>query len=298
MPTATAFWIVAGYVLLFLVGLLLVALLAKRFRRKTRPPIELVYLRGPGESLKQEAARLNDKLANQLLFGFVVPPCAAMGAFGLLYVFAPTTPLRYGLAICALALTGGLGLSYCYLIRRIREIRNYELGYAGERAVAEQLAPLEREGWRVFHDIPASENGKSFNLDHVAVGPSGIAVIETKTRSKGRARKGFAEHKVKHDGRQLVWPWGEDTKCIEQANRQAKWLEEKLLELTGFAVTAKRILAIPGWWVDQTAQSAVRAVNHKSVRSAVLGDKRPILAAPQIDLIARQLESLCRDVKL
>lgn len=44
-------------------------------------------------------------------------------------------------------------------------------------AVADALAPLTAKGWLVLHD---RENPRGGNLDHVAVGPAGVAVIDAK----------------------------------------------------------------------------------------------------------------------
>ena len=54
-------------------------------------------------------------------------------------------------------------------------------GFAGERAVAEELNQLIRAGCYVFHDVPMAPYG---NIDHVLVTPKGIYAVETKARRK------------------------------------------------------------------------------------------------------------------
>lgn len=49
-------------------------------------------------------------------------------------------------------------------------------GRDGERRTEQRLRPLERGGWRVAHDIDSGHG----NLDHVAVGPPGVYLLETK----------------------------------------------------------------------------------------------------------------------
>ena len=66
---------------------------------------------------------------------------------------------------------------------------NYERGAAGERAVADALAPLEAKGWRILHDLVDLEGG---NIDHLAVGPPGIAVIDAKNWSSGNPSSGVS----------------------------------------------------------------------------------------------------------
>jgi hypothetical protein len=58
----------------------------------------------------------------------------------------------------------------------------------------------------------------------------------------------------------------------------------------------KPILALPGWWVEARARGAVTVVNSKNVARAVEGIGPRILTDQEIDLIARQLDALCRDV--
>jgi Nuclease-related domain len=46
-------------------------------------------------------------------------------------------------------------------------------GAAGERRTARLLAPLERQGWVVLHDLAVP--GSTANLDHLALGPGGCS---------------------------------------------------------------------------------------------------------------------------
>ncbi|HUP87670.1 MAG TPA: nuclease-related domain-containing protein [Acidimicrobiales bacterium] len=51
-------------------------------------------------------------------------------------------------------------------------------GAAGERATARALQGIEREGYEVLHDVGLA--GRSWNLDHVLLGPAGIVIVESK----------------------------------------------------------------------------------------------------------------------
>jgi hypothetical protein len=51
-------------------------------------------------------------------------------------------------------------------------------GAAGERRTARLLGPLERHGWVVLHDLAVP--GSAANLDHLAIGPGGVFVIDSK----------------------------------------------------------------------------------------------------------------------
>jgi hypothetical protein len=51
-------------------------------------------------------------------------------------------------------------------------------GAAGERRTARLLGPLEQLGWVVLHDLAVP--GSRANLDHLAIGPGGIFVVDSK----------------------------------------------------------------------------------------------------------------------
>jgi Nuclease-related domain len=57
-----------------------------------------------------------------------------------------------------------------YAQRRYRRgLRNWRVGAEGERATERALRPLERSGWRVFHDVQERYG----NYDHIVVGRAG-----------------------------------------------------------------------------------------------------------------------------
>ncbi|MCH6259110.1 NERD domain-containing protein [Puniceicoccaceae bacterium K14] len=277
-------WVVVAYMVMFLTGFTGILLMLKRFKKKkkkTRPPLDFVFLRAPGESLRKEIQRKNDRLYIQLVFAMVVPLAAAYTIIASISIIYPEAPAIFWIPVVSLNFIGGLSLSYVYLYRSIRGLRNLELGYSGERVVAEKLSPLERDGYRVFHDIPAASGKTKFNLDHVTVGPTGVTMIETETRSKGIARPGFKEHVVTYDGKKLIWPWGEDDDYIQQVKRQTKWLEDWIHTRTGVRVAVSPILTFPGWWVeDKGINSQIRVVSHKSICAAVQGKLRQISNRP------------------
>jgi hypothetical protein len=51
-------------------------------------------------------------------------------------------------------------------------------GASGERRAARLLAPLERQGWVVLHDLAVP--GSAANIDHLVIGPGGVFVIDSK----------------------------------------------------------------------------------------------------------------------
>jgi hypothetical protein len=68
--------------------------------------------------------------------------------------------------------------------QRHRELRDVYIGMLAETYVGQQLERLRAFGCSIFHDIIEQQGTKRFNVDHVVIGRFGIAVIETKGRSK------------------------------------------------------------------------------------------------------------------
>ncbi|MGP7961771.1 nuclease-related domain-containing protein [Sanguibacter sp. A246] len=68
------------------------------------------------------------------------------------------------------------------LQRALRTQKNWSQGAEGERLVAQTLGALERYGWLLLHDIRWPGRQKA-NIDHVAIGPGGVVIIDTKNWS-------------------------------------------------------------------------------------------------------------------
>lgn len=75
-----------------------------------------------------------------------------------------------------------------------RAVLAWRWGAQGERRTAALLRPLTEEGWSIFHDraCPDSEA----NIDHLAVGPNGLFVIDSKLWRGGRIRPGDTYRQV------------------------------------------------------------------------------------------------------
>jgi hypothetical protein len=85
---------------------------------------------------------------------------------------------RLGLAAAGVAvIVAGWGLRF----RPSPEAVAWRRGAAGERRTARLLDPLERHGWVVLHDLALP--GSHANIDHLAIGPGGVFVIDSKQYS-------------------------------------------------------------------------------------------------------------------
>jgi Nuclease-related domain len=82
---------------------------------------------------------------------------------------------RLSLVLGALAaVAAGWGLRF----KPSPEAVAWRRGAAGERRTAGLLAPLERHGWAVLHDLAVP--GSRANIDHLVIGPGGVFVIDSK----------------------------------------------------------------------------------------------------------------------
>ena len=272
----------------------------QRRRRKLRLPFgeDMKLLRSPGETQLKLVRKLEEDAIIWVFCAATVPVAVA----GLLLWVTTQLPATFQIigAVITLAAVGcTFYASAKWFAGRTGEIGNRYLGYFGERVVGEHLEPLKALGWRIFHDVPGMNNGNSFNLDHVAVGPAGVFVVETKTRRKGGARPGFDDHKVYFDGHSLVWPWGEDNHGLEQTERNAVWLADTLLTEVGEHVPVTPVLTLPGWWVEMKPardSRQCRVTNPKTL-AKFLPSGPGYLSSSQIAAIAAKLEARCRDVE-
>jgi hypothetical protein len=76
------------------------------------------------------------------------------------------------------ALVAGIGAAWRLRFRASQPTRAWRDGARGERATARRLHRLERHGYVVLHDLQVP--GSHANLDHLAIGPAGVFVIDSK----------------------------------------------------------------------------------------------------------------------
>jgi hypothetical protein len=75
-------------------------------------------------------------------------------------------------------LVGGSLVLWLYVADSVPvTVDRWRAGAAGERRTERVLRPLERVGWTITHDLDLPGAG---NLDHLAVGPAGVFVLDSK----------------------------------------------------------------------------------------------------------------------
>lgn len=263
----------------------------ERRRRKTlgdRPPIQDKLLRLPGHTLSQQITQVWESFTGWAF-------ASVFFAFCLAAFLSRTTGKETTAIVWINVLLFGFSAAICIIIawRKLLILRPLQLGLLGEQAVAEQLQSLRVEGYYVFHDVPG---GGKWNIDHVAVGPAGVFSIETKCRAKRHPTNELREQDAVFDGKVIQYPWYKDFKAVGQARSNAKWLADFLSKATGERVTARAIVALPGWWVTLKANSDVKVLSGKQVPGFIRKEPEN-LSGKLTQQIAHQLEQRCRDVE-
>jgi hypothetical protein len=276
---------------LVLVGALLYQ---RRAWQTQKPPQQDKLLRPAGYSLGVRVETLQDQVLESLmlagLFGVVSGGLAhfvgIQFAVGPKYVWGPALVFFFAFA--------GASARYAFsAFRQTAELRNVRLGLRGEQAVAEALHETADAGYRIFHDLVTEKLG---NIDHVAVGPRGVFVIETKARRRRGSRNGKLEHVVIYDGKGLEFPCGCDAEAIPQVERNARWLAEYLSKRTATPVTVEPVVAIPGWYVETKGNFPVKVMNASYLAKYLRGQSVK-LELTQVQRLVAALDDRCRNLE-
>ena len=208
----------------------------------------------------------------------LLPVMTAIGVLAMTLTFllvwaisAPWVAFIAGLAV----LMGVVG----FLLRLPADALFWDRGAQGERRTSALLEPLLAEGFVLLHDrrVPSHRE----NIDTLAVGPTGLFVIETKNLS---GRVSFV------GGRLLVGEQRRDT-FIEQVYRQATTVQVALADqLNPLHLSVSGVLCIHGHRATFDRQlHGVHVVSGSKLRDAVAGGSR-LLDDEQIQVLARALD--------
>jgi heme exporter protein D len=278
--------------------LVLVAIVVWRRRQldsdDRRDPITTDLRNLPGHGLQEQFEKFYesriDKLVVVLSAGLMVALVIATRRIAT--ESKPWDWLDTALLIAAIGLALHFGRQIAREMPRQRRIKQ---AIRAEHATAQELAASLAGNNRIIHDVQA----KDFNIDHVVITPAGIFAVETKSRLKPPVGNGASAVKVKYDGRRLEFPGWTETSPLEQAGRQARWLANYLREATGERVPVFAVLALPGWFIENTARitdDMVRVINPKKSQWLLLPEKRPaLLDTAAIQRAAFAIEKLAQE---
>ena len=266
-----------------------------RSSAQERPPVAEKLLRSPGESLRRELEKIDEQINDIIVLTTFGTPLFVTLYF--LFVSGSSKPSGWPIGstiVVVIVVVIGFTFLVWKLVNLIARRRNYRLGFAGERAVAEELNRLMLDGCRVFHDVPMEPYG---NIDHVLITPAGLYAIETKARRKRKAPPGKRDYEVVFDGKSLQFPCAVDFSSLEQARQQADRLRIFLSKAVGEQLKVGAILTLPGWRVTSRVKDDIKVLNPKQIGAAVLDDRLPALPKGLVNRVVYQLDQKCRDVE-
>ena len=276
---------VSVLLLLLPIGALLVSFAQQRRRMAAEAiaPFSELRRRPAGESLRMQIDDVSERINRWII-------CAAASPVILgLMLAAQHRPSAVSISLFFLSAALFCGATQRSLFPLLRKRSGYRLGYQGERYVAEELNRLMAYGFHAFHDVPFDE----YHMDHVLVGPTGVFVIETKTKRKPPVPEGKKKHEVVFDGIALLFPNGPDQRALEHVRRNRDTLSRWLSSATADQTCAEGILTIPGWNIARIGRSDIYVVNPKQIRQLVLSCKQFQLTPSEIQRACHQLEQKC-----
>jgi hypothetical protein len=270
-------------------------------RALSRSPFTEKLLRPPGESLRLKIDEIRNEMSDVALKLAIalIAPSFVMAAAG---DVSGMNAIRWLVA----ALIGyGVAFRQWQRFKKLRnDLRNYHLGFDGERHVAAELSGLLAQGFRVFHDfvfdMKPGGDATTFNIDHIVVGTAGVFVIETKTRRKpnGVLRQESKSHEIAYTGSALRFPGGYETAAaIDQARRNAEDLSKWLTGSAPRAVPTVPVVVIPGWYVKRERAGFVKVLSGKEVAKHLpsLG-VQGALTESEAQAIADRIDAHCRNI--
>ncbi len=259
----------------------------KRIKNR-KSPLNIDLLRGPGEYLHEKINDVTDDIVFNLFILPVIPILVYSLAISNFFPHQQKISIFLVIFFCLLiiASTSYLCLSVYKLLNKRNILR---LGRECEVAIGQDLNNLLVYGFKVYHDFQAN----NFNIDHIAIGPTGVFAVETKGRSKS-VKSENNNWMVNFDGKKLIFPDWTEKKPIEQAINQANWLTKWIHQSTGEQINVRSVIAIPGWYISRTAKSDMLTINGKN--SVLLAKGKRIITDKQIQTIAFQIENACRDI--
>lgn len=257
----------------------------KRYLERALAPFTDMPLRPPGESTRLQIQTLEEEYEGS---GLTLLLASVVAVTTLIVVSERYFPIT--LAVVAVALLLLYSIIVPKTLRLVDQIRNYRLGFTGERVVGEHLNQLLADGFHVFHDIHFG----NYNIDHVIVGPAGVYAVETKTRRKPADCPPNERATVEYDGHALHFPNWRDESFVVQTRRNAKSLSSWLTNATGEPVAVQAILTLPGWFVHRRAISDVNVLNPLEIARCFPSKFKSVLTPQQIQRIVYQLTEHCR----
>lgn len=232
-------------------------------------PLKDPKTRYPGQSLSEQIEGITGETHDALLSPFLFWLVAIIAW---VYHFTPGKPNPWAFTVFALAATW-------VAVRRIRALlkkrTNLRKGLLGEQILGkfleEQLMP---HNYQVIHDLVCKAGDRTFNIDHVVVGPTGVFSIETKYWKKPAG----PDHQVFYDGKRiLVDGHAPASDPLIEAVAGAKSVQAILEIRTGRRFDVKPVVVFLGWYTTRNPKDAPAWVlNEQAVPVFIKNDFREL----------------------
>jgi hypothetical protein len=285
--------IISGAITLGAMGIVLLALRLAgiHLRRKKCPPSpEGNSLCDPGESQLAEIDHLDTEIWLCSLALIAVPILIfAAHIFYSYFGGQPESWERIAISFPAALVFVGY---FLWRLTSLTDQRRYvRLVYEGKVAAGQALNLLQENGYRIFHEFP----GDDFSIDHLAVGPTGIMAMKTRTQAITRRHDRDGEAVVRYDGRMLHFPKFSDFETIDEVKAQAEWLSQWLSAGAGEDVSARAMVVVPGWSVKRTSADGIPVVNPNQFETLFKFIKPRPMSEVLMQRITQMIEVRCRD---
>jgi hypothetical protein len=283
--------------IVILVVIYVVLAIYKKYKtnKKVRSPFtDEALLRLPGHSLFIQIQKLSDTIDTQIVELFLGTIIIVNSI-----VLSISEQGLKGSAVLIIVALMALIIFFCWqifkFVKNINHRGELRLGYEGELVTAQELMKLMPEGNYVYHDFQADK----FNIDHIVVGPAGVFAIETKAKSKKMSGDNRKDAKAIYNGQVISFPDFNDTKYLDQAKRQAKWLSKWLESSTGEGIDVFPVVSLPGWFVERKAPyDGMYVINPKNFKNVIQSKKKNILTEQRVKQIVHQVDRKCRDIEI
>ena len=253
---------------------------------KLRMPFEVkVIRRRPGQSAGERWRAIDDRGADAALFSVILG--VTYFVLAIVPYFNLKIPIWLGVALFVVCLF----FAVWKFVKTRQEVRTWRLGENGEQYVGQTLERDMRPfGYDVFHDVVIKKGKRTFNLDHVLIGPNGVYVVETKAWRK--PEKGSPEIEYR-DGR--LYKMGRAIKddAVKEAVSLAREANRLFHDLTGRSYYVGPILVIAGWFCkcNNLHDSQLAILNEKQVATWIQKDMPQRMPDPKdLGLLRVKLE--------
>ena len=220
-------------------------------------PLKDPRTRYPGQSLSEQINDITDTQQDEILV-----PLLLWLVTGLtwLYHFSPTIPNPWIFAFLAFVFTV---IAVIRIRRMAAQKKTLKKGIMGEQIIGKYLEEQLMPGkYQLIHDLLFKNGDKTFNIDHVIVGPTGIFSVETKNWTNPDG----THHQIFYDGKKiLVDGMVPERDPLVQAVAGAKSIQDILETRTGKHFDVQPVVVFLGSYTTTNPKHAPAWVLNEQV---------------------------------